>query len=77
MQEEKIDPQVIYDEYAEKEIESRRRRAYSDPDTGSDRYFAESSRLLAMGDMEGAEAAKIKGVARALEIKKEYPDGGK
>lgn len=73
MQEE-IDPQEIYDEYAEKEIESRRRRAYSDPDTGSDRHFAESSRLLAMGDMEGAEEAKIKGVARALEIKNEYPN---
>lgn len=72
MQEE-IDPQVIYDDYASKEIEARRRRAYSDPDTGSDRYFAEASKLSAMGDDAGAEMARAKGVARAMEIKSEYP----
>lgn len=56
------------------EIETLRRHAYADHDTGSDRYFAEAARTLAMGGSEvEIEAARTAGIARAVEIQALYP----
>lgn len=55
------------------QIEASRLRAYADPITGSDRYFAESSRESLLGNTEAAEAAKALGLARFAEIQAEYP----
>lgn len=56
------------------EIESLRRHAYADHDTGSDRFFAEAARTLAMGGAATeVEEAKAAGIARAEEIRALYP----
>lgn len=56
------------------QIEAQRLRAYADPLTGSDRYFAEAARLQAMGAaQEEIEAASAAGAARYAEIQAEYP----
>lgn len=56
------------------QIEAMRLRAYSDPLTGSDRYFAESSRLQAMGSaQEEIDAANAAGANRYAEIQNAYP----
>lgn len=56
------------------EIEASRRRAYADHDTGSDRFFIEAVRILAMGGTKAdADAASNSGVARSLEIQRAYP----
>lgn len=58
------------------EVEQLRLRAYADPITGSDRYFAEALSLQAEGF--GATSAEVKearakGTARKAEIQSTYP----
>lgn len=60
-------------DWALSEIERRRRAVYADPISGSDLHFAEASRLDAMGDAEGAAAAKQRGIARYQEIQAAHP----
>lgn len=72
MQEE-LNHKALYEEYAKNEIEARRKKAYSDPDAGSDRCFSESARLAAMGLMKESEAARLAGIARAIEIQNAHP----
>lgn len=55
------------------EVEAARLRAYADPLTGSDRYFAEAQRESLLGNVEAADAAKALGMARFAEIQAEYP----
>lgn len=56
------------------QIEALRLRAYADPLTGSDRYFAEVARLQAMGAaQEEIDAANAAGAKRYAEIQGEYP----
>lgn len=55
------------------QIEAQRRRAYADPLTGSDRYFAEAQRESLLGNAEAAEAAKALGLARFAEIQADNP----
>lgn len=56
------------------QIEALRLQAYADPITGSDRYFAEASRLQAMGAaQEEIDAANAAGVKRYAEIQGEHP----
>jgi len=55
------------------QIEARRLRAYAEPLTGSDRYFAEAQRESLLGNVEAADAAKARGMSRFAEIQAEYP----
>ena len=55
------------------QVEAARLRAYADPLTGSDRYFAEAQRESLLGNAEAADAAKALGLARFAEIQAEYP----
>lgn len=56
------------------EVEEIRLRAYADPVIGSDRFFAEASRLQAIGaPTEEIEAAKAAGAQRYQEIQMENP----
>ena len=55
------------------QVEAQRLRAYADPITGSDRYFAEAQRESLLGNAEAAEAAKALGLSRFAEIQAEYP----
>jgi hypothetical protein len=55
------------------QVEARRLRAYADPLTGSDRYFAEAQRESLLGNAEAAEAAKALGLARFAEIQADNP----
>jgi len=62
-----------YPEWSLEDTQRMRRAAYADPNTGSDRHFAESLRLAAQGDATGAQAAQDRGLARAQEIKASLP----
>jgi len=55
------------------QVESARLRAYAEPITGSDRYFAEAQRESLLGNAEAAEAAKALGLARFAEIQAANP----
>ena len=56
------------------EIMNLRRMAYADPLVGSDRWFAEATRLTIMGaGADEVEVAKASGVSRYAEIQLEYP----
>ena len=66
-------PVQPHDDWALGEIERRRRAAYADPISGSDLHFAEASRLEAMGDAEGAAAAKQRGIVRYQQIQDSHP----
>lgn len=56
------------------EVVNLRRMAYADPLVGSDRWFAEATRLTIMeAPANEVEAAKSNGVARYAEIQLEYP----
>jgi hypothetical protein len=55
------------------EVETLRLRAYADPISGSDRYFAEAQRERIMDNYEAAESAKAAGLARFAEIQEQYP----
>lgn len=61
-------------ELTREQVESLRLRAYADPITGSDRFFAEAARMEAMGEDQSAVAAcRDAGAARYQEIQNEYP----
>lgn len=53
-------------------INESRLRAYADPVNGSDRLFAEASRMQVMGE-PGFEEVRIRAVARFEEIQAKYP----
>ncbi len=55
------------------DVARARRLAYADPDTGSDRFFAEATRLRAAGDNAGAQAAEASGEARYEAIRADLP----
>ena len=56
------------------QVEAQRLIAYADPVTGSDRWFAEATRLSIMGAAEGEiETARVSGISRYAEIQLEYP----
>jgi len=55
------------------QIDALRLQAYANPLTGSDHFFAESVRLKAQGDPQGAAAAIAAGQARYDAIRAEYP----
>lgn len=59
-------------ELGRRQVEIQRLRAYAEPLTGSDRYFAEAHRMQVMneGNWESVRAA---GVARFEEIRTLYP----
>lgn len=65
--------QIPYPQWSNEDTARMRRRAYADPDTGSDLHFTKAARLRAAGDTEGADAAEALGLARAAEIKDSYP----
>lgn len=54
------------------DVEHARLSAYSDPITGSDRLFAEASRMQLMGE-DGFEAVRESGIARYEKIKELFP----
>lgn len=64
--------QQPHEEWARETIEKRRAQAYADPETGSDRYFLESTRMQQMG-LAGWEDIRDMGIARYLEIQSENP----
>ena len=66
-------PVETHEEWLVGQINRLRLKAYSDPLTGSDRHFAEATRLEAVGDTTGAEAARAAGLARYEEIRAQYP----
>lgn len=66
-------PELVTPAPSRDEIEAARLRAYADPLTGSDRYFAEAQRESLLGNALAAEAAKALGMARFAEIQAEYP----
>lgn len=53
-------------------IERMRLTAYADPELGSDRYFAEASRMEVMGEI-GFEEVRARAIARFEEIQAQYP----
>jgi hypothetical protein len=58
------------------DTERLRRLAYADPDTGSDRYFAEAMSLIAAGspmDSDEVRALFTKGLEVKAKIKEQYP----
>lgn len=55
-----------------KQVEALRLRAYADPMSGSDRYFAEAARMQAVGE-SGWEAVRAQGATRFAQIQAEYP----
>lgn len=64
--------QQTHEQWAPEEIKRRRGLAYADPETGSDRYFLESTRMKEMG-LAGWEDIRDMGIARYLEIQSENP----
>ena len=63
-------PETNY-EYQLRVIEELRKVAYADPQSGSDRLFAEYTRLVAMG--EDGDDKKAEAIARYEEIKASLP----
>lgn len=61
------------EEWERKDMERRRLKAYADPETGSDRHFAEAVRLEAQGRMSEAASARAAGLSRYQEIKTAFP----
>ena len=60
-------------EWAREDVDRRRLIAYADPNTGSDRFFAEANRLEAQGMAAEAAAARTAGITRYEEIKSKHP----
>ena len=67
------DPIESHAEWARRDTERRRLKAYADPETGSDRHFAEANRLAAEGQTEESTIARAAGLARYGEIKAMHP----
>ncbi|OIN44500.1 hypothetical protein [Pseudomonas costantinii] len=55
------------------DIERKRKLAYADPVTGSDRYLAEAMSKRVSGDEDAAKAAEAAHVVRKEQIRKELP----
>lgn len=58
------------------DVERLRRLAYADPDTGSDRYFAEAMSAIAAGGLMDSPEVKdlfAQGLAAKRRIKEQYP----
>ncbi len=55
------------------DIDMLRKSAYSNPVSGSDRFFVEYVRHQSLGNTEKADSAKASGLARVNEIQKQYP----
>ncbi|EJM20161.1 hypothetical protein PMI21_01063 [Pseudomonas sp. GM18] len=67
-------PEVVTPTLTREQVEDSRLRAYADPITGSDRYFAEAARIQAMGGtLENVEVARAAGAARSAAIQALYP----
>lgn len=66
-------PPESHSEWAARITEQRRLSAYAHPETGSDRHFAEASRLEAEGLADEAQVARSAGLTRYAEIKSIYP----
>lgn len=67
-------PEAVVIDRTREDVEAARLRAYADPITGSDRYFAESARLQVMGaDPLEIAVAREAGIARYQAIQEEYP----
>lgn len=64
--------QQTHEEWAPEEIKRRRALAYADPETGSDRYFLEATRIKEM-DLPGWEVVRDQGIARYQQIQAENP----
>ncbi|PAA05260.1 hypothetical protein [Pseudomonas fragi] len=67
-------PEFLPPEYTSEQVEAMRLRAYADPLTGSDRFFAEAQRMEAMGE-PGWQDVRAAGVRRFNEIQTELPWG--
>lgn len=65
-------PELVPPVYTNDQIEAMRLRAYADPLTGSDRFFAEAQRMDAMGE-PGWQEAQESGVRRFNEIQQQFP----
>lgn len=61
-----------HEDWAQELMERRRAAAYAHPETGSDRFFSQASRLDALGQVEKSRAARAEGLARYNEIKEAY-----
>ena len=59
-------------EYQARQIDELRKRAYANPDNGSDRLFAEAQRMKIMSDGNW-QAKEQEAIARYEEIKASYP----
>jgi hypothetical protein len=70
----KGEPQLVDFEYVptRNDVESARRRAYADPENGSDRFFVMAARMNVMGEA-GAQEIAAQGVARYAAIRKALP----
>lgn len=58
-----------HEDWAIETMERRRATAYANPETGSDRFFAQAARLDALGLVEKSKLARADGLARYNEIK--------
>lgn len=76
MSDEHYEDMETREEWAHKDIERMRRKAYADPDAGSDMLFVKAMRLDAMGDSGGAAAVRAQAIERAQEIRASYPYRG-
>ena len=65
--------QIPHPQWSNEDTARMRRRAYADPDTGSDLHFTKAARLRAAGNIEDAELAETEGLIRVSEIKSAYP----
>lgn len=65
-------PELQPNQYTREEIETLRLRAYADPLTGSDRFFAEAQRMEVMGESDW-QHVRGAGVQRFNEIQNEFP----
>ena len=54
------------------EVDTARLHEYANPLTGSDRLFAEASRMKLMGEAD-YEAVRLRAIARYEDIKAQYP----
>lgn len=65
-------PPPLTQEQQTEQVNQQRKRAYTDPLTGSDPLFSEAHRMQLMGET-GWEVVRDKAVARYKEIQEELP----
>lgn len=66
-------PVETHAEWSLRMAKQRRLKAYADPETGSDRFFAQANRLEAMGQTIEAGKAREEGLERYREINALHP----